>query len=204
MRRLFHTSWPSPHPSRAGHAPCPQTQGMRIPSRSLRIMLAIGIVVMSVCTSIGASPAAAAPSATHPRWAWPTVEARTVQNPYRAPAHAYGAGHRGIDLALAPGGAVVAPADGIVAFSGTVVDRPLVTVEHAGGYVSTFEPVQSPLRPGDAVSVGDTLGALSAGGHARASSLHLGVRLDGVYIDPMLLFGEAEPAVLLPCCHGPG
>lgn len=50
---------------------------------------------------------------------------------------------------------------------------------------------------------GDALGTIDLGGHAAAGTLHLGVRLDGAYIDPMLLFGGAPRAVLLPCCQPP-
>ena len=40
----------------------------------------------------------------------------------------YAAGHRGIDLPAAAGEAVLAPADGVVTFSGTVVDRPVLSI----------------------------------------------------------------------------
>ena len=95
-----------------------------------------------------------------------------------------------------------APADGIVAFSGTVVDRPLVTIRHDDGLVSTLEPVASALLPGDTVHRGQPVGALASGGHTPPGALHLGVRLDGAYINPLLLYGGAPRAVLLPCCDG--
>ncbi|WP_372968811.1 murein hydrolase activator EnvC [Microbacterium sp.] len=133
-------------------------------------------------------------------WRWPLDGTRAVVAAYRAPAHEYGAGHRGVDLATTAGAAVRAPAEGTVAFRGTVVDRPLLTIEHAGGTVSTFEPLESALAPGDSVSAGDEIGRVAAGGHAAPGTIHLGVRLDGHYINPLLLFGETRRAVLLPCC----
>ncbi|WP_341957317.1 M23 family metallopeptidase [Microbacterium sp. LWH13-1.2] len=133
-------------------------------------------------------------------WTWPVDGVRSVANPYRAPAHEYGAGHRGVDIVSAQSGAVRAPADGIVAFRGTVVDRPLLTIEHSDGYVSTFEPVMSTLSPGDVVTAGDAIGTVGSGGHTSPGTMHLGVRLDGDYINPMLLFAEVPRAVLLPCC----
>lgn len=93
-----------------------------------------------------------------------------------------------------------APADGVIAFRGTVVDRSLLTIEHPGGYVSTFEPLRSDLSAGDLVSAGDQIGTVDLGGHAAAGTLHVGVRLDGLYLNPMLLFGQVPRAVLLPCC----
>lgn len=151
----------------------------------------------------GMSPAAAGTAEESddlPRWSWPLSGARALVSAYRAPAHEYGAGHRGVDLGAAVGAVVVAPADGVVAFRGTVVDRPLLTVAHADGLVTTFEPLRSALLPGDAVSAGQEIGYVDAGGHSPPGALHLGVRLDGAYINPMLLFDDVPRALLLPCC----
>ncbi|KJL31893.1 murein hydrolase activator EnvC family protein [Microbacterium azadirachtae] len=133
-------------------------------------------------------------------WLWPVVGARTVVVPFRAPAHAYGPGHRGMDVAAS--GEVRAPASGAVAFHGVVVDRALLTIDHGNGLVTTLEPVQSDLGAGAAVRRGDAVATVSAGGHTAEGALHIGVRWNGAYINPMLLFGGVPRAVLLPC--GPG
>ncbi|MGO4678729.1 murein hydrolase activator EnvC family protein [Microbacterium sp. 2MCAF23] len=130
-------------------------------------------------------------------WLWPIEGARSVLVPFRAPAHDYGPGHRGMDIA-ATGGAR-APADGVIAFRGVVVDRPLLTIDHGNGLVTTFEPVQSELAPGTIVHRGEVIATLSTGGHTPAGALHVGVRWNGVYINPLLLFGDVPRAVLLPC-----
>ncbi|MDQ0725584.1 murein hydrolase activator EnvC [Microbacterium sp. W4I20] len=168
---------------------------MRLASRTALIVLVL--VLLSV--SIGRS-ASAADSDAEGTWLWPLDGARRIAEPFRAPAHEYGAGHRGVDLVASPAAVVRAPADGVVAFRGTVVDRALLTIEHEGGFVSTFEPVTSTLDPGDAVSAGDEIGVLAVGGHAAAGTLHVGVRLEGDYINPMLMFGSVPRSVLLPCC----
>lgn len=163
---------------------------------ALLLLIIVALAPLTSTDAIAASP----DGATHPVWRWPIDAPRAIASPYRAPAHEFGAGHRGVDLTTAQGTIVRAPADGAIAFRGTVVDRPLITIEHAAGYVSTFEPVSSDLTPGDTVSAGDEIGSVSAGGHAVPGTLHLGVRLDGDYINPMLLFGTVPRAVLLPCC----
>jgi murein DD-endopeptidase MepM/ murein hydrolase activator NlpD len=119
--------------------------------------------------------------------------------PFVQPAHAYAAGHRGIDLS-GDGDAVTAPANGVVAFVGTVVDRGVLTIDHGGGWVSSFEPVTSPLLPGAIVVRGQEVARLAAGGHATLGTLHLGVRYEGEYVNPLLLLGGVPRAVLLPCC----
>ncbi|MGW9626786.1 murein hydrolase activator EnvC family protein [Microbacterium sp. NPDC055521] len=133
-------------------------------------------------------------------WQWPVDGIRSVVEPFRAPAHEYGPGHRGMDVAAVAGADVGAPAAGVVAFRGTVVDRPLITIDHGGGRVSTWEPVASALSPGDAVAAGDLIGTVAAGGHAERGALHVGVRLDGRYVNPLPLFGAVPRAILLPCC----
>lgn len=134
-------------------------------------------------------------------WTWPAPGSRTVVDPFRAPAHAYGPGHRGMDVAASVGREVRAPADGVVAFRGVVVDRPLLTIDHGGGHVTTLEPVASDLTPGDRVDAGQIVGTVATGGHTVRGALHLGVRIDGDYVNPRPLFGAVPRAVLLPCCR---
>jgi len=134
---------------------------------------------------------------TREAWAWPVSPVRIVA-PFEAPPHAYGSGHRGVDLAAS--GEVRAPAGGTVAFAGVVVDRPLITIDHGDGLVTTLEPVASELAVGDTVARGDPVGTVSTGGHAARGTVHFGVRLYGEYINPMLLLGGVPRAVLLPCC----
>lgn len=140
------------------------------------------------------------------RWSWPVAGRRVVARAFLAPPHAYGPGHRGIDLraddaaANSAGGAavVLAPADGVVAFVGTVVDRSLVTLDHGNGLVSTLEPVDASVAHGQRVTRGEAVGLLSGGGHASAGTLHVGVRLDGEYVNPLLFLGGVERSRLLP------
>ncbi|WP_166865671.1 M23 family metallopeptidase [Salinibacterium sp. ZJ70] len=130
-------------------------------------------------------------------WAWPLAPPHPVVRPFLAPATTYGPGHRGIDLEGAEGAAVFAPAHGVVRFSGWVVDRPVLSIDHGGGLISSFEPVTSELTAGDEVRRGDVVGVLEAGHCARAC-LHLGARLDGAYVSPLLFLGGQPRAVLLP------
>lgn len=126
--------------------------------------------------------------------------------------HAYGPGHRGLDLAAAPGAVIRSPADGTVRFVGWVVDRPVLSIDHGDGLVSSFEPVEALVAEGDAVSRGQAIGTLAASPeHAPAGGLHLGARLAGGYVDPMGLLAEIPRSVLLPldppaspAAEGPG
>jgi len=133
-----------------------------------------------------------------PAWAWPIGPPHPIEAPFVAPPSPYASGHRGVDIATTPGLPVVAAAAGVVTFSGTVVDRPLVVIRHDDGLVSSIEPVAGSVAVGDSVARGAPIGTVGAGGHCATSCAHFGVRRDGAYINPLMLLGEVPAAVLLP------
>jgi murein DD-endopeptidase MepM/ murein hydrolase activator NlpD len=136
------------------------------------------------------------------RWQWPVTPPRIVQA-YAAPPSPYAAGHRGIDLAAVTGTVVVAPSDATVHFAGVVVDRPVLTLDHGAGVLSSYEPLLAEgLKAGDAVTRGSPLGIVGTGAHCSNSCLHVGVRIDGDYVSPLLFFDRVPRSVLLPLHAG--
>lgn len=157
--------------------------------------LAVALVLAGATTGgTDGADASAAPS----RWQWPISPPGAVVRPFEAPSGPYSAGHRGIDLAAARGQAVSAPAAGVIGFAGVVVDRPVVTIDVGDGTLVSMEPVATQLRVGASVSAGETIGAVASGGHCDGSCLHLGVRVHGAYVSPVLFLAGIPPAVLLP------
>lgn len=150
-------------------------------------MLSVAVVV-----SINSSPAHALRSGS---WSWPLSGPHTISRDYQAPDVFYGSGHRGIDLDAEAGQEVLAPADGVVHFVGTVVDRELISLDH-GTLLSTFEPVTSTLTKGSRVSRGDVIGIVSTSTHC--SCLHMGARQGKDYLSPIAMLQSIAPAVLLP------
>jgi murein DD-endopeptidase MepM/ murein hydrolase activator NlpD len=140
-----------------------------------------------------ASPAVA-PS---PRWQWPVDPPRVVSRAYLAPATPYGAGHRGIDIET-ESTRVYAPADGVVHFAGYVVDRPVLSIAHPGGILSSFEPVTTTLIAGDPVHRGQLVGTIADGHCTVITCLHFGVRVGGEYVSPLLFLGGVPRSVLVP------
>lgn len=130
-------------------------------------------------------------------WSWPVAAPHPLARPFIAPATPYAAGHRGIDIRAPAGSEVRAPADGTVHFAGFVVDRPVLSIRHAGGVLSSFEPVEPLVATGDPVRRGQVVGILQAG-HCATACLHLGARVDGGYVNPLLFLGGLEHAVLYP------
>jgi len=136
-----------------------------------------------------------------------------VLRTFEAPEHRWAAGHRGVDLGAATGQAVRAPQSGVVAFAGQVAGRPVVTVRHDDGLLSSLEPVTAVRDVGDRVAAGEVVGTLAGSGggaprataappagHCRATScLHWGVRdAPDSYVDPLALVAPTGPVVLLP------
>ena len=106
---------------------------------------------------------------------------------------------------LAPVGAVVrAAVTGTVSFAGPLAGRGVVTVTHADGTRTTYEPVTATVTVGQVVRTGGTLGRLAgAASHCRPRAcLHWGWRRGEVYLDPRLLV-RGGPVRLLPVWSGP-
>jgi len=153
-------------------------------------------------TAVGppAEPAVARAARTAQAYVLPLAGEPRVVHPFVEPAAAWGAGHRGVDLAAAAGDVVRAPADGTVAFAGTVVDRGVVTIAHPDGSRTSLEPVAPVVAAGVAVTSGQAIGTLQPiPGHcAPAACVHWGVRRGERYVDPLGLLAGAGPVVLLP------
>lgn len=145
-----------------------------------------------------AAPAAIDGASIEGSWSWPVAPPHPVLRGYDV-SGPYDAGHRGVDLGAAPGAAVTSPADGTVRFAGVVVDRPVLSITHDNGSISSFEPVEAVVAAGDRVTRGDVVGYLSNDlAHAPSGGLHLGARVDGDYRNPLFLLGTIPAAVLVP------
>jgi|SRR5690606_23677983 len=134
------------------------------------------------------------------RYEWPTGGRVPVQRAFDPPEAVWGEGHRGVDLALPAGSRVLASADGVVAFAGVVVDRPVVSIDHVDGIRTTYEPVRPTVAAGDVVSSGDVIGYLRPG-HCRPPDgcLHFGARTGpDNYLDPLTLLGAEVVIRLFP------
>ena len=124
----------------------------------------------------------------------------TVERLTSLPQQPWLAGHRGLDLVAHVGEPITAPATGVITFVGFVVDRPLISIRHDQGLVSSFEPIDSTAAVGDVVARGKTIGTVAdARDHcARSQCVHGGLRLDGTYVDPLDYLEGFGPVRLLP------
>jgi len=145
--------------------------------------LAVALAIVGAL--IGPSAAAA--------WTWPTGGA--VIRPYSLGPDAYAPGqHRGIDVQGEAGEAVLAPAAGVVSFTGTVPTHGrTVTIQTVAGYaVSLTHLGVVVVARGDAIAEGTTVGTAGSSGDPEWPSVyvHLGIRVGSAaddYVDPMSL-----------------
>jgi murein DD-endopeptidase MepM/ murein hydrolase activator NlpD len=115
---------------------------------------------------------------------------------FEAPAGPYGAGHRGVDLGAPLGSPVGAPAAGRVVFAGPVAGAGWASVEVDPGVVVTVGPLAPVLvARGEVLDALDPVGRLAPG---HGGGLHLGLRVDGVYVDPLPYLPGRGPARLAP------
>lgn len=131
-------------------------------------------------------------------FAWPLSPAPSVSRPFQPPSRPYGPGHRGADLLGTEGQPVLSAGAGVVVYAGPLADRGVVSVDHADGLRTTYEPLEVAVRAGQLVARGEVLGTLAAGhaGCPAPACLHWGLRRDREYLDPLLLVRPAHVRLL--------
>jgi murein DD-endopeptidase MepM/ murein hydrolase activator NlpD len=99
--------------------------------------------------------------------------------------------HTGTDIATAWGTPILAPADGVVVFAGTMGDgAEVVVMTHDSGLVSMYAHLDNRVFPvsvkaGDTVRAGDRIGNVGLTGNTTGAHLHWSVWRDGELIDPL-------------------
>lgn len=151
-----------------------------------------------------------APGAPNTPTAWAYVDPTTgaamatrVLEGFDPPAQKWSAGHRGVDLALSIGSDVRAAGDGEVYFVGKVAGKPVVSIAHADGVRTTYQPVFGHVAKGDKVREGQVIGRLAPPVDGKPG-LHWGALIDGpekTYIDPLSLLDA--PVIRLKPVDGP-
>ena len=160
--------------------------------RRVAVLFLLTALALSSLAVVGPPRAAAAGD-----WLWPVVG--PITRGYDPPLSVYGAGHRGIDIGVPAGTEIRAPAAGTVSFAGKVGGNLFLTIVHAGGFSSTYSWISAVLvHKGDTVIAGAPV-ALSGSGHRGdlIPSLHLGVKLDGAYVDPLLYLTAFDMGMMI-------
>ncbi|MGN0108606.1 MAG: M23 family metallopeptidase [Bifidobacterium sp.] len=122
------------------------------------------------------------------RMVLPVADAR-ISKAFDRPSKRWATGHRGVDITAGPGTALIAPDDGVISFNGTVAGKDVISIKHASGLTSTFEPAHSDLETGAPVFRGQPFGVADGlSDHCLDFCVHWGV-MDSSdnYLDPSTL-----------------
>lgn len=94
--------------------------------------------------------------------------------------------HSGVDLGLPTGTPIYAVADGVVELSGDLGNCGKgVRINHSGGYMSIYcHASKLEIKTGESVKSGQTIALVGSTGMSTGPHLHLGMKLNGEWIDP--------------------
>jgi murein DD-endopeptidase MepM/ murein hydrolase activator NlpD len=192
------------------------------PGRGWRPFLLAALLAAGVVAPVAAPLAAPVAVAERPA-SWVPAEPRSPRVPplwmpvtgplvrgFDARAGPYGPGHRGIDIAAPVGELVRAPTAGRIVFAGPVAGTSWVTLRAAPGVLVTVGPLLDPAVTATRVRSRAPIGRVGPGhaptraalatpaAPAAAAALHLSVRVDGVYVDPLAYLVDRPRPRLVP------
>ncbi|WP_198009513.1 M23 family metallopeptidase [Gleimia europaea] len=123
-------------------------------------------------------------------WQMPVAPPVVIGRLFDPPESPWRSGHRGVDICPGVGATIHAPADGTVVYAGKFYNRNVVSIRHANGVRSTFEPVAPAVTNNAVVRAGDVVGHLEAG--HDSDCLHWGAKISKhQYLNPLaLILGE--------------
>ncbi|MGN0154163.1 MAG: murein hydrolase activator EnvC family protein [Lachnospiraceae bacterium] len=95
--------------------------------------------------------------------------------------------HKGIDIACDTGAAVVAASSGtVIVATYNYAEGNYICIDHGGGVVTVYMHNSSlAVSVGETVSAGQTIAYAGSTGVSTGPHCHFGVRVDGVYVDPL-------------------
>lgn len=143
---------------------------------------------------IAAAEAAASSSATSTYtggvFVWPAPGNNRITSYFgsrNAPTPGASSDHKGIDIACNTGDSIVAAAAGTVIVSTyNYAEGNYICIDHGGGVVTVYMHNSALLvSVGETVVAGQQIAQAGSTGYSTGPHLHFGVRMDGVYVDPL-------------------
>lgn len=129
------------------------------------------------------------PSYNGGAFVWPCPSSTRVTSDYGtrlSPTAGASSNHKGLDIGAAFGSAIVAAADGTVAYAGYNSGMGnYVMLSHGDGLYTVYGHCSALLvSTGDTVGAGQTIAQVGSTGISTGNHLHFGVSKDGAYVSP--------------------
>lgn len=198
------------------------TPTFQSPKLAPLIFLIFCLVWLNVHAEPAAAQSTSAQQANTTNWVSPLPAGNAPVKEYKGQLTRFGPGHRGVDYRVKEGQSLVSPSAGVLAFNSPVALIPAVSIQHANGYRTTFEPACSKLPVGTPLLAGQPFGTvckptlpipvknpvvtgvklvlkyLNPMSHCRPKlCLHFSVRHRGNYLSPLALIDGMQPSRLL-------
>ena len=95
--------------------------------------------------------------------------------------------HKGLDIASRAGSQIIAPADGVVTYSGKKwLMGNMMTIDHGYGMITRYGHIQKLLKKkGNRVKRGELIALVGSTGRSTGPHVHYEVRLNGVPVNPV-------------------
>ena len=131
------------------------------------------------------------------------LDSPTLVNEFRQPSADWSAGHRGVDYFARNQQPIYAAHSGVVSFVGKVINRSVISIRHENGYLTSYEPVCSQLKPGDYLETGQSIGEVCLDPDYPSHCgfrlcLHFSLRSSNGYLSPLVTIGGLSPSRLKP------
>jgi len=95
--------------------------------------------------------------------------------------------HQGVDISVPPGTPILAPADGVVSFSGRESEYGLmICIDHGHSFSTAYGHLKElAVQTGDKVRMGQVIGTVGVSGNSTGPHLHYEVRIQGNPVNPL-------------------
>ncbi len=125
---------------------------------------------------------------------WPVDAPIQVLKPFSLGVEPWLGGHTGIDVRAGTGSTIRSPANATVWFAGYVAGRKVLTLE-IDGFLLSFDAVEPFVKTGDQIRAGEAVAA-TVDYHCGKNCFHIGLRIQGDYLNPLLLFRSLPYSVV--------
>lgn len=145
------------------------------------IVLVVALSIAPLAPGVSTSAKAAGISAVPHRA--PVIG--SILRDYNPPEKRWQPGHRGVDMKATPGEEIRASADGVVHFAGSISAMTSVSILHADGIRTTYQPIETTLKSGDPIVAGQVIGRLTVSPRHPEPGLHWGALRGRDYLNPL-------------------